>query len=130
MSQGNPQVSRNFEECFDNEASRSHSLCKCGRIHFDRFNGYGGDWETRQLPDFLAMAEKRPEKYIAREGMIYSYVINGLGEYVVGCACNGGGTFEKFLKDNAMAIASYLNKMAADLRKKADLIEIDSSTLS
>ena len=81
--------------------------CLCGRHHFVTSKN-AGDWEEGELESLLAMAAKRPDRYIGN-GQDDSLSIANLpgGIYVWGCPCHYATRIENFLCAYRSEICDY-----------------------
>lgn len=100
------KTSKIFKECFDSGTGHAELTCKCGRHHFDCYNEYDSDWETK-LEKLLEKSKIEPDKFIKHEHAIGSIYINGC-EIVMDCECDIAQNYETFLIQSSSQIAKYL----------------------
>ena len=114
-------VSQEFEEAFGTNSCGCVRTCDCGIVHWDTSDGIG--WEEGELESLVARMESESEKCVPRDCSVGTYRIAGK-EYVMGCQCDAGARYEKFICDHARQIAAYLNVRAAAMEKEASMTKV------
>lgn len=79
--------------------------CQCGRTHFASWDT---GWETGELEDLQAKAEREPDKYIEHSNTSVTVAHLGGKEYVYECPCEGLVPYEKFIWNHREEILDYL----------------------
>lgn len=113
-------ASRRFENAFSDGAGSNRMQCSCGITHFCSDDMYYENGEYSALVDNLVAY---PDRYRMHDNGIASMTIDGT-VFVMGCDCDYPNKCEKFILNNGVAIAKYLNSMAFDLKEKAKNITV------
>jgi len=113
--------SREFEDAFSDHCGSCVQDCACGRTCFDVVNTY--DWEAGELDRLEEARVRDPGRYVALEYACCGLTVNGK-TFIMGCPCNGGEPYERFLVNHAEQIAKFLNKRAELLKAHATASEV------
>ena len=105
-----------FVEAFSDHCAGPVRECGCGRTCYDNENSYDSDWWEEK--EKLAKDGAHP-----MSGPVSTMTIYGT-EWVIGCPCNKGATYEGFIRNSEIQIARYLNARSAELKEYAEKIKI------
>lgn len=115
------QCSDIFIQAFHSGGGGCLRTCECGRTHFDTYNTW--DWDDGELEELEKKAIENPDKYVESDGSASCIEIDGR-EIVIGCCCDFARKYEAFIKNNAEQIADYLRLYAAQLRERAEKVDV------
>jgi hypothetical protein len=107
----------NFFSSFSTNTHGSTGECQCGAFCFDS-NEQWDDDHTERLPEWLALSEAEPKKWVAIDGAVKKIDFGGK-EYVVDCSCGQVQRIKNALDESAAEIAKYLNLESTRLIEKS-----------
>jgi hypothetical protein len=116
-------ASNRFEDAFSDGAGSNRMTCSCGVTHFcsDDINYANGEYDAL-VNGLIAY----PDRYRMHDEGIASMTIDGT-VFVIGCDCDYPNKCEKFILNNGVAIAKYLNSMAKELEEKVKKIRLNQA---